>query len=82
LRFFFLLTYVVRWFPLLVHHIRAGFNWPYQDVLRHSFLPALSLSSSAGRSGFDDEAACAKSMLKVRSYAQSVASEGGLCRAT
>jgi peptide/nickel transport system permease protein len=42
-----LLAYVVRWFPVAGGTDigrRAAFNWPFiKDVLRHSFLPALSL---------------------------------------
>jgi peptide/nickel transport system permease protein len=42
-----LLAYVVRWFPVAGGTDigrRVAFNWPFiKDVLRHSFLPALSL---------------------------------------
>jgi peptide/nickel transport system permease protein len=42
-----LLAYVVRWFPIsggIDIGRRTAFNWPFiKDVLRHSFLPALSL---------------------------------------
>ena len=42
-----LLAYVVRWFPVAGGTDigrKAAFNWPFiKDVLRHSFLPALSL---------------------------------------
>lgn len=43
-----LLAYVVRWFPVSGGTDigrKAAFNWPFiKDVLRHSFLPALSLT--------------------------------------
>jgi peptide/nickel transport system permease protein len=42
-----LLAYVVRWFPVAGGTDigrKVAFNWPFiKDVLRHSFLPALSL---------------------------------------
>ncbi|MGD8623934.1 MAG: ABC transporter permease [Anaerolineae bacterium] len=42
-----LLAYVVRWFPVSGGTDigrKAAFNWPFiKDVLRHAFLPALSL---------------------------------------
>jgi peptide/nickel transport system permease protein len=43
-----LLAYVVRWFPVSGGTDigrKVAFNWPFiKDVLRHSFLPALSLT--------------------------------------
>jgi peptide/nickel transport system permease protein len=43
-----LLAYVVKWFPVAggtTIGSQAAFNWPFiKDVLRHSFLPALSLT--------------------------------------
>ncbi len=43
-----LLAYVVRWFPVSGGTDigrKTAFNWPFiKDVLRHSFLPALSLT--------------------------------------
>jgi peptide/nickel transport system permease protein len=51
-----LLAYVVRWFPPsggMTIGRRIAFNWPFiQDVLRHSFLPALSLSILGGATNF------------------------------
>ncbi|GAB4529609.1 MAG: ABC transporter permease [Anaerolineae bacterium] len=47
-----LLAYVVRWFPVSGGTDigrRAAFNWPFiKDVLRHAFLPALSLTILGG----------------------------------
>lgn len=51
-----LLAYVVRWFPVsggMTIGRQVAFNWPFiQDVLRHSFLPALSLSILGGATNF------------------------------
>jgi peptide/nickel transport system permease protein len=47
-----LLAYVVRWFPVsggTTIGSRPGFSWPFiKDVLKHSFLPALSLTILGG----------------------------------
>jgi peptide/nickel transport system permease protein len=47
-----LLAYVVRWFPVAGGTTigqRAAFNWPFiKDVVRHAFLPALSLMLIGG----------------------------------
>lgn len=52
----FLLSYVVRWFPVAGGTDigrRAAFNWPFiKDVLRHAFLPALSLTILGGAANF------------------------------
>jgi peptide/nickel transport system permease protein len=53
-----LLAYVVRWFPVAggtdIGRTTA-FNWPYiKDVLRHSFLPALSLVILGGAVNAED----------------------------
>jgi peptide/nickel transport system permease protein len=51
-----LLAYVVRWFPVAGGTDigrRVAFNWPFiKDVLRHSFLPALSLVILGGAANF------------------------------
>ncbi len=51
-----LLAYVVRWFPVAGgtdFGRRVAFNWPFiKDVLRHSFLPALSLVVLGGAANF------------------------------
>jgi peptide/nickel transport system permease protein len=51
-----LLTYVVRWFPVAGGTDigrKVAFNWPFiKDVLRHSFLPALSLVILGGAANF------------------------------
>lgn len=51
-----LLAYVVRWFPVSGGTDigrKAAFNWPFiKDVLRHSFLPALSLVLLGGAVNF------------------------------
>jgi peptide/nickel transport system permease protein len=51
-----LLAYVVRWFPVAGGTDigrKAAFNWPFiKDVLRHSFLPALSLAILGGAINF------------------------------
>jgi len=47
-----LLAYVVRWFPVsggMSIGRRVAFNWPFiKDILRHAFLPALSLTVLGG----------------------------------
>lgn len=47
-----LFAYVVRWFPIsggISIGRKAAFNWGYiQDVLKHAFLPALSLTILGG----------------------------------
>lgn len=47
-----LLAYVVRWFPVsggIDIGRKVAFNWPFiRDVLRHAFLPALSLTILGG----------------------------------
>jgi len=51
-----LLAYVVRWFPVAGGTDigrKVAFNWPFiKDVLRHSFLPALSLVILGGAINF------------------------------
>jgi peptide/nickel transport system permease protein len=51
-----LFAYVVRWFPVAGgtdFGRKVGFNWPFiKDVLRHSFLPALSLVILGGAVNF------------------------------
>jgi peptide/nickel transport system permease protein len=51
-----LLAYVVKWFPVsggTTIGTQAAFNWPFiKDVLRHSFLPALSLVILGGAVNF------------------------------
>jgi peptide/nickel transport system permease protein len=51
-----LLAYVVRWFPVAGGTDigrQVAFNWPFiKDVLRHSFLPALSLVILGGAANF------------------------------
>jgi peptide/nickel transport system permease protein len=51
-----LLAYVVRWFPVSGGTDigrKVAFNWPFiKDVLRHSFLPALSLAILGGAINF------------------------------
>lgn len=51
-----LLAYVVRWFPISGGTDigrKVAFNWPFiKDVLRHSFLPALSLTILGGAINF------------------------------
>ena len=51
-----LLAYVVRWFPVAGgtdFGRKVAFNWPFiKDVLRHSFLPALSLVVLGGAANF------------------------------
>jgi peptide/nickel transport system permease protein len=51
-----LLAYVVRWFPVAGGTDigrKVAFNWPFiKDVLRHSFLPALSLTILGGAINF------------------------------
>ena len=51
-----LLAYVVRWFPVSGGTDigrKVAFNWPFiKDVLRHSFLPALSLVVLGGAVNF------------------------------
>jgi peptide/nickel transport system permease protein len=51
-----LLAYVVRWFPVAGGTDigrKVAFNWPFiKDVLRHSFLPALSLFILGGAANF------------------------------
>ena len=51
-----LLAYVVRWFPVAGGTDigrKVAFNWPFiKDVLRHSFLPALSLAILGGAINF------------------------------
>jgi len=51
-----LLAYVVRWFPVSGGTDigrKVAFNWPFiKDVLRHSFLPALSLIILGGAINF------------------------------
>ncbi len=51
-----LLAYVVRWFPVsggTAIGRQPGFNWPFiKDVLWHSFLPALSLTTLGGAANF------------------------------
>ncbi len=51
-----LLAYVVRWFPVSGGTDigrKVAFNWPFiKDVLRHSFLPALSLTILGGAINF------------------------------
>ncbi len=51
-----LLAYVVRWFPVSGGTDigrQAALNWPFvKDVLRHAFLPALSLSVLGGAMWF------------------------------
>jgi peptide/nickel transport system permease protein len=51
-----LLAYVVRWFPVAGGTTigrKVAFNWPFiKDVLRHSFLPALSLTILGGAINF------------------------------
>ncbi|MBC7251058.1 MAG: ABC transporter permease [Anaerolineae bacterium] len=51
-----LLAYVVRWFPVAGGTDigrQAAFNWAFiKDVLRHAFLPALSLTILGGAANF------------------------------
>jgi peptide/nickel transport system permease protein len=51
-----LLTWVVQWFPVAGGTDigrKVAFNWPFiKDVLRHSFLPALSLFILGGAANF------------------------------
>jgi peptide/nickel transport system permease protein len=51
-----LLAYVVRWFPVAGGTDigrKVAFNWPFiKDMLRHSFLPALSLVILGGAANF------------------------------